>query len=119
MQIIGTSSQCKLLQYEVKPTTAGTFEAVELNSRPQPHIQMKDNYSDLSGYIMIHVCRDHQEELSISTLLALVKGEPMVEIATDGVEAFLDSEKESDSNSSTSGFTIPDLVDSFNSCQII
>ena len=119
MQIIGTSSQCELLQYEVKPTRAGTFEAVELNSRPQPHTQIKDNYSDLSGDIMIHVCRDHQEELSISTLLAFVKGEPMVEIATDGVEDFLDSTRKSDSSSSTSGSTIPDLVESFNSCHIV
>ena len=119
MQIIGTSSQCELLQYEVKPTTAGTFKTVQLSSRPQPHIQMKENYSDLSGDIMIHVCRNHQEELSISTLLAFVKREHMVENATDGVEDFLDSTRKRDSSSSTSGSTIPDLVDSFNSCKII
>ena len=48
MQIIGTSSQCNLLLYEATPTTAGTFEAVELHCRPQPHLQMRNNYNDLS-----------------------------------------------------------------------
>ena len=119
MQIIGTSSQCELLQYEVKPTTAGTFKTEELSSSPQPHIQMKDSYTDLSGDIMIHVCRNHQEEISISNLLAFVKGEPMVENATDGVEDFLDTPKLRDSGSSTVSSSIPDLVESFNSCKII
>ena len=71
---------------------------------------------------MVHVCRNNQEELSINNLLAQVKGEPMVENATDDVDGFLDSEEESDSCDSTAGSTgstIPDLVDSFNSCQII
>ena len=119
MQIIGTSSQCELLLYEVKPTTAGTFKTVELSSRPQPHIQMKDNYKDLSGDIMVHVCKNHQEEMSISNLLAFAKGEPMVENATDGVEDFLDSTRKSESSRSTSSSSIPDLVESFNSCKII
>ena len=122
MQIIGTSSQCNLLLYEVTPTTAGTFEAVELHSRPQPHQEMRNNYSDLSDNTMVHVCRNNQEELSIYNLLAQVKGEEMVEVATDGVADFLDSEEESDSCDSTAGSTgstIPDLVDSFNSCHII
>ena len=79
MQIIGTSSQCNLLLYEVTPTTAGTFEAVELHCRPQPHLQMRTNHSDLSDNTMVHVCRDQQEKLSICNLLAQVKGEPMVE----------------------------------------
>ena len=92
LQIIGTSSQCNLLLYEVTPTTAGTFEAVELNCKQQPHLQMRTNYSDLSDNTMVHVCRDKVEELSINTLLAQVKGELMVENDTDGVEGFLDSE---------------------------
>ena len=50
---------------------------------------MKDNYKDLSGDIMVHVCKNPQEEMSNSTLLAFAKGEPMVENATDGVEDFL------------------------------
>ena len=68
---------------------------------------------------MIHVCRNHKEEQSIGTLLALLKGELEVEFATDDVEDFLDSEKESEARCSTSSSDIPDLVDSFNSCQII
>ena len=69
MQIIGTSSQCNLLLYEVTPTTAGTFEAVELHCRPQPHLQMRNNYNDLVDNTMVHVCRNQQEELSISISL--------------------------------------------------
>ena len=118
-QIIGSSSQCTLLQYEVKPTAAGSFEATEVNSRPQPHSQMKADYSDLSGDFMIHVCRNHKEEQSISTLLGLFKGEPEVEITADRLEGFLDSEEETESRGSTSSSNIPDLMDSFNSCQII
>ena len=80
---------------------------------------MRTNYSDLSDNTMVHVCRDQEEEQSINTLLAQVKGEPMVENATDGVEGFLDSEEESDSCESTSDTTIPDLVESFYTCKII
>ena len=119
MQIIGTSSQCNLLLYEVTPTTAGTFTAVEQHCRPQPLLQMMNSYCDFSDNTLVHVCRSNQEELSISNLLAQVKGEPMVENATDGVESFLDAEEESEEHESTSSSSIPDLVDSFNSCQII
>ena len=76
----------------MKPTTAGTFEATEVNSNPQPHSQMKADYNDISGDFLIHVCRNHKEEQSIGTLLAQFKGEPEVEIAADGIEDFLDSE---------------------------
>ena len=121
MQIIGTSSQCNLLLYEVTPTTAGTFEAVELHCRPQSHLQMRNNYNDLVDNTMVHVCRNQQEELSISSLLALVKGEPMVEYATDGVENFLETEEEHDSTESTTSSdenSVPDLIDSFYACKI-
>ena len=87
MQIIGTSSQCNLLLYEVKPTTAGTFQAVELQSRPQPHVQMRTNHSDLYDNTMVHVCQNQLEEMSISQLLAIAKGEPMVEPTTEEVES--------------------------------
>ena len=117
-QIIGTANQCQLLQYEVKPTTAGTFEATEVNSKQQPHNQMKADYSDISGDFLIHVCKDHKEEHSIGTLLDQFKGEPEVEIAADGIEDFLDSGMESEASSSTSSSGIPDLVDSFHSCHI-
>ena len=118
-QIIGTSSQCQLLQYEVKPTAAGTFEATEVNNNPQPHSQMKADYKDISGNFLIHVCSNPKEEHSIGTLLAQFKGEPEVELAADGVADFLDSEKESEARGSTSSSDIPDLVDSFNSCEIL
>ena len=58
---------------------------------------MKNNYCDFADNTLVHVCRNQQEELSINNLLAQVKGESMVENATDGVESFLDSEEESDS----------------------
>ena len=118
-QIIGTASKCNLLLYEVTPTTAGTFEAVEQFCRPQPHLQVKNNYSDFSDNTLVQVCRDHQEELSINNLLAQVKGEPMVENATDGIDSFIDSTDDSGSYKSTSSSTVPDLVDSYNNCSVL
>ena len=118
-QINGTPSQCNLLLYEVTPTTAGTFQAVEQHCKPQPHLQMKSDYCDYSNNSLVHICRDQQDNLSIYNLLAQVKGESMVEEVTDGVETFQDSEEESDYSESTSSSSIPDLVDSYYSCQII
>ena len=58
--------------------------------------------------------------MSICKLLALAKGEPMVEPTTDEDENFLESEEESDSNDSTSSgaYSVPELVDSFYTCKI-
>ena len=121
MQIIGTSSQCNLLLYEVKPTTAGTFKVVELQSRPQPHDQMRCDHSDLYDNTMLHVCKNQLEEMSISQLLAFAKGKPMVEPTTDEDESLQEPGEESDSDDSTSSsgsYSIPDLVDSYYSCKI-
>ena len=118
-QIIRTASKCSLLLYKVTPTNAGTFEAVEQNCRPQPHLQVKDNYCDFSDNTFVQVCKDHQEELSISNLLAQVKGEPMVEIAIDGIDSLMDSTDESGSYKSTSSSAVPDLVDSYHSCSVL
>ena len=118
-QIIGTASQCNLLQYEVTPTTAGTFEAVEQFCRPQPHNQVKCDFCDFSDNTFVHVCKEQQEEPSINYLLEQVKGEPMVENASDEVESFLDSAEESDSCDSTLSSGVPDLVESYNSCLVL
>ena len=118
-QIIGTASKCNQLLYEVTPTTAGTFEAVEQHCRPQPHLQVKNNYCDLSDNTLVHVCRNQQEELSIHNLLTQVKGEPMVENATDGIETFMESTEGSESFKSTSSSGVPNLADSYHSCQVI
>ena len=128
-QIIGTSSQCNLLLYEVKPSKAGTFEVKELQCRPQPHSQMRNSYNDLSGSTMVHVCRHQQEKPSISSLLAQVKGEPEVESASSDLDveihplaSFIETVEENDCSDSTSNSgdsSIPDLVESFSSCQIV
>ena len=118
-QIIGTASQCNLLQYEVTPTTAGTFEAVEQFCRPQPHNQVKCDFCDFSDNTLVHVCKEQHEEPSISHLLKLVKEEAMVETTTDEVDNFLDSAEEGDSCDSTSSSGVPDLVESYNTCLVL
>ena len=43
----------------------------------------------------------------------------MVENATDGIEGFADSSDDTDSNKSTSGSSVPDLMDSYYTCDIL
>ena len=71
------------------------------------------------GDTFIHVCKNQDEKISIYNLLAQVKGEPMVENATDGIESFMDSAEGSESFKSTSSSGVPDLADSYHSCQVI
>ena len=118
-QIIGTASQCSLLLYEVTPTKAGTFEAVEQHCRPQPHLHVKDTFFDYLDPTFVYVCSNKGEKHTINNLLAEVKGLPMVENATDGIEGFADSSDDTDSNKSTSGSSVPDLMESYYSCDIL
>ena len=119
-QIIGTANACELLLYEVTPTQSGTFEAVQLCSRPQPHQQVKDTYFNFSNTNFVFVCTNQEEEHTISSLLLEVKGlQPMDDAVEDNT---IDSEdgdgKSVTSYRSTTSSSMPDLVNAFNQCII-
>ena len=118
-QIIGTASQCNLLLYEVTPTMAGTFEAVEQHCRQQPHHHVKDTYFDFSDATFVYVCKNKEEKKTIYNLLTEVKGLPMVEEPTDGMDHLTDSSDGTECYKSPSTSSVPDLVDSYYTCDIL
>ena len=118
-QIIGTANVCELILYEVTSLNDGTYEAVHQVSRKQPHTTVKDIFFDFVDSSFACVCSNKGEQYSIHNLFSEVKGLPMVENATDGVESFLieediagDSEDsyQTPTESKASNTDIPELV---------